>query len=207
MEHQSPVQFFETTHRYFLKKNGRELVAVSRILELAGILSYAKVPFEIRERAGVMGDYVHDVARLYGRQTLLVEELDDQLIGYYEAVKSFFAKRVKKILFTEAIVYNGTLGYAGTLDIAYQDHDNRVCVDDYKHGILQPGFKLQLAAYKDAFEKNHKIRVDERATVRLNANGVFDEKKDRIVYTERQDFHDFVSAVGVAYFKIRNKVN
>lgn len=199
---QSEVTFYETTHRYILNKTGKELIAVSRILELAGVISFEKVPFEIRERAAFMGDCIHETARLYAKNQLDVESLDEILKGHYESIKKFHIDRVKKLLFVEQIVFDSKLGYAGTVDIVYQDQDNHVCLDDFKSGLILPAVKLQTALYKNAFEKNYAIKVDERASVYLNGGGTY----KREVYRDKQDFHDAMNCVGVAFWKLKNKV-
>ena len=209
MEHNKiteQIDFHEATHRYFLKKTGRELIAVSRILELAGCTNYDRVPFKTLEPAAFKGDLVHELCRLYGLGQLKVETLDPLLAGYLESLQRFFKLCVKKVIFVEVIAFDAKLGYAGRIDILYQNHQNRVCLDDYKHGELLPAFKLQSALYENAAKKTFKIQIDERATVRLNANGGFDLNRDRKVYRERQDFHDAVNMIGCAYWKLKNKV-
>jgi ATP-dependent exoDNAse (exonuclease V) beta subunit len=203
---QDAVTFFDTTHRYFLKKNGKELIAVSKALEVTGIVNFDKVPFEQRERAAFMGECVHETARLYGLNKLDIEQLDPLLIGYYESIKKFYAAQVARILFVEVIVHDERFGYAGTIDIVYQDHKNRVCLDDFKTGEILPGARFQLALYKNAFEKNYSIPVEERATVYLKNDGTFDSERDRVVYRERQDFHDAVTILGTAYIKMKYKI-
>lgn len=201
-QNQSDITFYETTHRYILNKTGKELVAVSRILELSGVISFEKVTFEIRERAAFMGDCVHETARLFAQDKLDVDSLDEILKGHYESIKKFHMDRVKKLLFVEQIVFDAKLGYAGTVDIVYQDQDNRVCLDDFKSGLILPAFKLQTALYKNAFEKNYGIKVDERASVSLKGDGTY----KREVYRDRQDFHDAMNCIGVAFWKLKNKV-
>ena len=205
-QQEEAVDFFESTHRYFLKKSGKELIAVSKILQISGASNFDKVPFEIRERTAFMGDCIHETARLYGLKKLEAETLDPLLVGYLESIQKFYKARVKKVLFIEKIVYDEVLGYAGTIDILYQDYKNRVCLDDFKHGEIIPAFKLQTVLYKNAFEKNYKITVDERAVVCLNGDGSFEEEKDRVIYRERRDFHDAMNILGCAYWKIENKV-
>lgn len=200
------VDFFESTHRYFLKKNGKELVAVSKALEITGVVNFDMVPFEQRERAAYMGECVHEVARLYGLERLDTDNLDPLLVGHFEAIKKYYAKQVARILFIETIVYDERLGYAGTIDIVYQDHKNRVCLDDFKTGEILPGARFQLALYKHAFEKNYAIPVDERASVYVNGDGTFDPARDRVVYKERQDFHDAMNILGTAYIKMKYKI-
>lgn len=200
------VRFHEATHRYFLNKNGRELIAVSKILELAGIISFDMVKFEDRERAAYMGDCVHETARQFGLGTLDLDELDPLLIGYFEAIQKFYANRVKKILFIEKIIFDERLGYAGTVDIVYQDFQNKICLDDFKTGEAIPGYQIQTILYKKAWEKNFKLPIEERAVVMVNANGSFDPKRDRVRHTERKDYDVAMHALAIAYWKIENKM-
>jgi len=195
------VVFLASTHSYFLE--GNELTSVTAALEAVGITDFSKVPIEHLERAQIVGEYVHKIAHLYADGELEEASIDPNIHGYYEAIKSFFAERVHKVIKVEALIFNQSLGFAGTTDIVYEDMDGRICLDDYKTGErAHPAAKLQTAAYKAAFQRNYGIKIDDRGGVLLRPDGEY----HRIPYNDRADYHDFVRVLGVARWKRKNKI-
>lgn len=196
----------ETTHQYFHEESGKELLAVTTVFEKNGVTDFSKVPFNVIEPARVKGELVHEMAALYGRGMLDEESIDVSLFGYFEAIEKFFRDEVKKVIVIENTVHNLTHGYAGTLDIAYLNHKNLVCIDDYK-SALKPhkACKWQTAAYAYAFEKLYKIKVQQRQGVHFTDSGdySFDEHNNSL----RRDFNDFMTLLKTAQLKMINKIN
>lgn len=195
------VTFYESTHQYFLGK--RELLSVNYCLERAGFVDFSKVPFETIERAKLIGEYVHKMAYMYGMGELDESKIEPPLDGYLKAIKNFYYLRVKKVLYLEVIVADATLGYAGTPDIVYVNHQNKVCLDDFKTPEDHiKATELQTAGYKLAFERNYKQKVHERGGVLLRDDGDFQRKS----HNDPDDIHDFLAALRVAYCKIKHKI-
>lgn len=178
------VEFHEPTHRYFLKKNGKELHGVSKIYKIARADSQ-----EVMAQSGELGVKVHELAHLY----VVPQDIDrtifvpGELTGYDQAIRSFFKRRVKRVLLAEAIAFDAKLGIAGRLDILYEDHAGKICLDDYKTDIITPTAKLKAAVYTHLVQQTY-IAVDETAIVRLNPNGIFNPKKDRMVINTEKEF-------------------
>lgn len=195
------LEFLEATHRYFLA--GKELTSVTHAMEVVGITDYSSVPFDILTRAQLIGDYAHEVAKLYALRDLDEPALDPQLVGFLDSIKKFFAERVQMVINVEAKVWDLTLGYAGRLDIVYLDYSNTVCLDDYKTAkYAHPAARLQTAAYKRPYERIYNVRVGERAGVYLDGAGGY----ERIVHKDPHDFHHFASALDTARWKESNKL-
>lgn len=190
------LEFFESTHSYFYK--GSQVISVTQALEAVGISDFTNVPTEDLERARIIGDLVHEMARLYGLGILDESTVDPQLNGYLNAIKKFYAERVKEIIDIEAKIFNKTFMYAGTLDLVYRSHDDRVYLEDFKTAkIAMPAAELQTSAYKYSYEKLYGIKIHHRAGVHLDNFGEY----HRYPYNNKQDFHTFVQAIGVANFK------
>ena len=189
--------FYESTHRYFL--DGRELASVTNTLESVGITDYSKVTWEVLERTILVGDYVHEIARLHALKQLDESTIDLNLVGYYQGIKRFFDERVKRVLQVEAKVMNLKFGYAGRLDILYVNRSNRVCLDDYTTAsqINHLAKMLQTAAYERAAEANYKVKISERASVLLSPVASY----RRTIYKNRADFDGFVHALALSYLK------
>lgn len=191
----------EDTHRYFL--SGQELTGVTNALEVVGITDFSKVPPEILERARLIGDHVHALAKLYALSDLDESSVDPRLEGFFNSVNKFFSDRVKKVLYVEAKVFDLGLGYAGQLDIVYLSHQDKVCLDDYKTSrSAHPAARLQTAAYRRPFEILYKVKVHERAGVYLDGAGDY----ERVPHSGPGDFDDFARALGTARYKIKNNL-
>lgn len=198
------LDFRELTHQYFVKSTGRELIAVTRVFELMGITDFSRVKYETLEPSIIRGIYVHDMAAAYGSKKLIEEGIEPEYEGYLRAIRAFYREQVKKLVFVERQVYNLTLGYAGTLDIVYFNHDDELCLDDFKTPIkLHVATKWQTAAYLDAFQKIAKFKVTNRGGVQLSRDGTY--KRTRFE-NQRRDFNEFVTLLKSAYLKIENKI-
>ena len=195
------LTFREATHRYFYL--GQELTSVTHAIGAVGITDFSKVPFELMEQAQLIGDYVHEIARLYALNNLDEDTLDPRLSGYLQGIKKFFSENVQKVLLAEARVYDLGLGYAGTCDLVYRNFKRKVCLDDFKTAKnAHPAAQLQTAAYKRPVERLYGLKVDERAGVHIRGLGDY----DRIPYHNPADFGDFVHALAVARWKQKHKI-
>ncbi len=199
----SELTFLSSTHQYYL--DGRELICPSKVFELVGITDYSRVPFYRLEPARVKGDYVHQMAALYGVQRLLEEAIEPCYSGYLPAIKKFYKERVKKIVAIEQPVWDAELGYAGTPDIVYFDFDNALCVDDFKTPVkVHIATKWQTAFYQNGFQKLKKMKVDKRAGIQLREDGEYVP----FPYTDyRRDFNEAIVLLKAAFLKQQYKIN
>ncbi len=195
------LDFFASTHRYTYM--GREILSVTQAIGAVGISDFSNVPTEDLERAREIGVVVHEIAHLYGQSVLDENSVDLELIGYLNAIKLFYAERVKKIIDLEFKLYNAYFRFAGQCDILYESFDGKIYLDDYKTAKQAlPAAKLQTSAYKYSTEKLYKIKIAGRAGVRLDNQGRY----KRYPYHGQEDFHIFIQALGVAQWKIKNKI-
>ena len=197
------LQLLESTHQYYL--NGKELIAVTYAFEKIGITAFSKIPFEIIEPAKIRGDYVHEIAELYGKNLLDESSVEGELIGYLKGIKKFFAENVKTVIEIETPVYDLAWRYAGTPDLIYLNFDNELCLDDFKTPLkIHPATKWQTAAYANAYQKMTKQKIHKRHGVMLRGNGTYflDHNKNPL----RRDFNDFMTILRAALLKIDNKI-
>jgi len=190
------IVFYESTHRYFYE--GRELTSVTHALESVGISDFSKVHWETLERAQMIGDFVHEIARLHALNKLEQSSIHPDLMGFYFSIKLFFKERVKRVIKVESKVGNLGFGFAGRMDILYLSKQNRLCLDDYTTGTVNHLAKrLQTAAYQYAAAINYKIKSSERASVLLDQQGYY----ERTIYKNRSDFDHFIACLTVANLK------
>jgi len=76
------LQFFEDKHIY--KLNGMPLVSVTKILQMAGLADFSKIPFERLEASRKFGQAVHRACELFDKGTLDERSLDTNLWPYLD---------------------------------------------------------------------------------------------------------------------------
>lgn len=196
------LELYQSTHRYFYK--GRLLIGVTEVFEATGLADFSKIKWEILEEAKLKGDYVHELARLVASKSLNTRKLDSRLEGYYAAIKKFFKEEVKGILAVETPVCDPYHGYAGTPDIVFVSHGDRLVLADYKTPDRPHAtWKYQTAAYKNAWDKcfpDQKIR--DRFGIMLSDDGEYKLHQ----HTGSQDFDKFLLCLGVAKIKMEEGI-
>lgn len=196
------LQFFESTHRYFYK--GKQLIGPTEVFELTGLSDFSKVKWEILEEAKLLGDYVHELARLFALKKLNRESVDDRLQGYLKAIERFFRQFVKKVIAVETPVCDSYNGYGGIPDLVFVGDKGRIVLPDYKtSSVPYPTWPLQTAAYKNAWNKCFpSYKVQDRMEVILRDDGTIS-----VVYHKgSQDFDKFLAVLKVAQFKLEHKI-
>lgn len=105
------------------------------------------------ERGAAIHELAEDYANnVYGRPDGDAQKAKYASDPYFPLVDGFFEFYRPKVICTEAVVYNPTLGYAGTCDlIAELGHNPKTYLVDYKTSRdVYPEHRLQLAAYAGA---------------------------------------------------------
>ena len=108
-------------HRYFA--GDRELLGVTRILQLAGVTDFSAPWYTdwVKDR----GQKVHEMIALENEGTLDEELVDDRLRGYLEGYRTFRAEVGGELEWHEQIVADHVLGLAGTFDLMVRHPDDR----------------------------------------------------------------------------------
>ena len=200
------MEFREVSHRYFYK--GAELMSVTTAFKKTGIVDFSKVKAEVIEPALVIGDYVHEMAELYGMGQE-VENIDDglesgvDLRGYFAAIKKFYAENVKEVLLIEQMVCDPYFLFSGTPDIVYLGFDGFVHVDDFKTPEKpHPAWSFQTAPYKRAVERCFDIDIQKRGGVLLRKDGSYELHPHK----GSRDFDDFLAILTTAKIKEKHKI-
>lgn len=185
----STLAFDAANHTYSI--DGRTVLSVTTILELAGVIDYSRLPRDVREFALARGSAVH-LATQYDDQGVLVEEsLDEAILGYVQAWRRFRADTGWENLLIEHRGYSKHYDYAGTLDRAgwfrdqCQDH---LSVLDIKTGKAPGWVALQLAAYSDFVP----YATFDRVSVELHGDGTY-KVENYPVKDRRRHLADFLA--------------
>ena len=162
-----------------------------------------KSRWDEKDKAARRGTEVHD----YALRLAAGEEVEppEELIGHVDAYLHFTIDWQPRELLTEAVVFNRTHRYMGTLDLIAQLADGQVWLLDWKTGGkgIDREAALQLAAYRNAefvlADDGSEIpmpKVDRAGCVWLRADGY-----DLIpVETDAAAFRTFLYAQQVARF-------
>ena len=106
-------------------------------------------PLRSLDRAASRGTDVHAIAEAYAR-TGTLPVWADEIGGYVEALRAFFADHQPTPVFIEQTVFNNTVGYAGSFDMICrmpQFGDDLVILDYKTSKAIYPEVAAQLAAY------------------------------------------------------------
>jgi hypothetical protein len=167
------------THYYYV--DGEFYPAVTRILDVAGPVEYGlrayfknNTPEDIEEKSRVSlekGSLVHDaIEQLLNGVVLPLDNYEDPMkkliVRFYEWYQTF--KPTDYL--TEQTIFSLKFKYAGTCDLVATIGDKRVLIDfkTNKNGIYFNN-KLQVMAYKQAYEETTGEHIDECYVLRLGS--------------------------------------
>jgi hypothetical protein len=150
--------FIEESHQYF--HGQRELLAVSRVLEMNGFTDFSDVPQERLQEAQLRGDYVHQGCHMLDegatedeiRMFFAMNDRDPEThFPYVESWRVLLECAEIKIQGIEEMVFDLTYGYAGRYDrrVLWKTsrHGERMGILDLKTSEPERWHGLQLAAY------------------------------------------------------------
>lgn len=191
----SELLFDPVEHVYTVA--GKRVPSVTQIL--SPLVDYSMVPRETLERARQLGQAVHRMSELYDLDDLDMDNLADELRPYltawirFRAETGFVPETIEKRLF------HPSLRFAGTPDRSGLIGRRRAVIDIKKMLTLGPVIGLQLAAYRELFEK-HGTPVEDRYGLGLRADGTY-----RLVpYTDKGDWPAFLSLLTIRNWKEKN---
>lgn len=164
----SELLFDPIEHAYTL--GGKRLPSVTQVL--APMVDYSMVPHDTLERARRLGQAVHRMTELYDLDDLDMDDLADELKPYLTAWIKFRAETGFVPETIEKRLYHPALHYAGTPDRSGLIKSRRAVIDIKKMATLGPVIGLQLAAYKEMFEKAG-TPIAERYALGLRADGTY----------------------------------
>lgn len=195
------VRYSPTDHTYACAATGRELLGVSQVLRLAGIVDPGAYAFPAAEAAAERGTEVHAACELLDAGVITLDELAAEHRGYGTAWEAFLRDTAAKVLHSELVLGSTVYGYAGRVDRLLVV-GGCVVADIKTSANPAPWWGLQLEGYRRLAEEElgKDWRRAERWTVRLTAAGNYRVEK----WTGADDVLDWCAAVRVAWWKRRN---
>lgn len=174
--------------------NGQRVLSVTRVLSLVGLIDLGGINGSVLEAARLRGRAVHEW--LHGMESGVLDGLrpDPMIAGHVDGYKRFRDEKKFEVKLVEHAVVNSAYMYAGTLDLTGLMDGDRWLIDIKCVAKVSEETALQTAAYEHCLDERHK-----RAALQLMANGTYRLHP----YTSRNDLHDFLSAVRIAWCKVR----
>jgi len=166
------------------------------VLSLAGLSDWSMVPTATLEAARLRGLRVHEWLEWADRGQLAPgENPGEDIEGYIHAYACFREEKEFTPELIEAVVVNRAYSYVGTLDRTGKMDGNLVLIDIKAVNQVTKVTALQTAGYAACLEQPHT-----RFALQLKPNG----KYVLHPYEDRNDKHDFLAAVRLAHWRIRN---
>ena len=187
----SRLQFDADRHVYTL--DGREVLSVTQILKVAGLIDSRFFNVDARDR----GTYVAQATHFMDEGVLDIDSLDPALVPYCRAWSKFLKESNAEVIQSEYRVFNLTHGYAGTLD-RWLILNGKDTVIDIKTGGSALWHPIQTAGYASCIRTHLS-----RGCVYLNDDGSYKLK----LHKDPGDFGVFSAAMVLAKWKTENGVN
>lgn len=194
------------TSQYWV--DGERWPSVTECLDMIGLPELAGIPPETLARAAERGQMVHAWCDLEDTEGIQVD-IDPDLQGYVDAYRRFKRELGVEILTQEMKVKHEGYKYVGTLDriarLRKSKHPDDPFVFDIKAASMEsPSTRLQVAGYalavKDSARNDRRYWIVRRGSVRLRPDGKYQWRTHR----DESDTQDFLAAVRLAHFKLRN---
>lgn len=162
------LEYSDSEHRYFA--DGREVLSVTQVLNLAGLVS----PFCMQEEARWRGSEVHRLCAVSDGEGLDLRTVPSKLRGYIRAWQQYRKDTGFEPTLIEQRIDDHVHHYSGRLDrVGTRRGQTSLTIIDLKTGAVPDYAKYQLAAYAHGLRPNH---VFERIGVQLKPDGKYSSK-------------------------------
>ena len=183
------LEFDEPTHVY--RWNGAIVPSVTQIIRAALGNPFEFVSEAVLDHKRKIGVAAHKAVELDSQGVLDDETVHPLVMPYLVAWRQFREQWPCEILDSEAKMYSGTYGFAGTPDLFAKLHDGSYCVIDLKTGLPGPQAAIQTAAYANFVEATRRFALQARN----------DGKYRLTEYTNPSDWPDFLACLRIFRLK------
>jgi len=181
------ILFDETTHTY-KTENGENLLGVTRILRLSGLVDTTW----FNATATLRGTAVHKACELRLNNKLDEESVCAEITGYLQGFDKFLTESKFKVQKQETIVVSLKKGYAGRIDFLGMLNKRRALVD-IKTGHLPEWTAEQTAGYAEC------LNYPARFGLELRGNGTYSLRE----FADPNDYANWNACLLIAKMKIK----
>jgi hypothetical protein len=185
--------------------DGVRVPSVSEILKVSGMTDYSMVPPDVLENARRRGQAVDEWLTALDEGLIDQDhEPDPEIAGYVRGYKRFLRESDFKVEKIQTPMVSREWRFAGTSDRWGQfiSTCRRSVLDIKCVARMMPETKAQLAGYallaEPMLPRAYKI---DRWALRLTPEGSFELRH----YTDRSDFDDFIAALRITVWKMRER--
>lgn len=186
------IDFREENHEYFV--DGVKKPCISDVIQGLSLSDFGAVPkhhlMEGRER----GKKVHTICEYFDKDNLVMDSVDEALMGYTKAWIMFCKDYSPKWKAIEMKMYSKVMDICGTLDREGEIKGTETVVDIKTSEIVAPANKIQTATYEHMYTCMTGVKTKQRWVVKLSADGKYKIEEHR----DKSDFN-FAMAVVMTY--------
>jgi len=185
------------------------LPSVTTILKDVGVAQdFGAIPKVDMDWYGDRGNKIHKACHLWNIGDLDEETVHEDIRGYLEGYKKFKKTFKYVTAYSELVVHDLILGFAGTLDNAgtYYPHGRkRKMVGDIKSGAPHKSHGVQLAAYRRGLYKMEGIhpRDCDLIGIYVKKDGTFKIED----YTGDAHYYDTVFRSAITIYNAKRRLN
>ena len=193
------IVFKKDTHEYFV--NDVKKICISDVVQGLQLADFGAVPkhylIEGRER----GKEVHAICESWDKGILVIESVDDRLMGYTKAWLSYLKDYRPEWLWIEKIAYSPIIDVCGTVDRVGVISKVKTLVDIKTSEMILPSTTLQTAVYQKMYECMTGEKIKSRLIVHLSEGGKYkiEEHKDNT------DINYAMASIMTYKWKVANK--
>lgn len=197
----SDIVFNESNHTYTV--GGKPVPGVTGIMQPYIGADFSFVDPAVLAAAADLGTRAHAMIHLEATGRLVFNQLDFDVIEYYDSWMEFKEKSGFRVIHSEKRVYSKKHGYCGTLDLFGELNDRLILPDIKRVTSLASSTGPQTAGYLEALLEEHPEyivgkKVPDRAALQLKPKG----KWQLVPLNDPDDFKVFLSCLN-----IRNHIN
>jgi hypothetical protein len=144
------------------KRGKQELIDEKFINEVEEVAKSR--PQEMFKSAGDIGTRFHEIVDYFILNGRDPEKIDDDLKTLYLNFKDWLKNSGLKIILGDTPCINRKDGYAGRLDVLFQDRDGNYVIGDWKtSNYLSEQYAMQISAYSAAFADTYGVPMPTKA--------------------------------------------
>lgn len=173
-------------------------------IELEGIYQEARFNFrKISKKATDVGTLAHEwVENFLKSGKALPKPANEQAYNCCQAAANWLMLNDVSPIEVETKIYSRKYKYAGTFDLGLAQVKGELSIVDWKSSkAVYPEYRLQLAAYAQAYEEESGKKIHNRYIIRL---GKDDGEFEEVCYTAKEQKKDFAAFAGA--IKIQNRL-
>jgi hypothetical protein len=129
--------------------------SVTEVIKFVNSKAFDMVPVLLLEAAAERGTLFHILAAAHAKNLWTATEVTPEVEGYFKSFTLWWKRAVVKVLLVETRLFHPVWKYHGTPDfVGIMRGSDDIVLLDWKLGVHDKGWRLQLAAYRELCRAN-----------------------------------------------------